>query len=112
MELAPFGIVGLETAFPLLYTYFVEKGIITLEQLLGFFTNKPSEAFNLPFGAIEKGTVADVVLLDLHEEKEIDVNEFASKGKNTPFGGWKCKGWPVLTMFEGKVVWQKENVKA
>ena len=112
IELAPFGIVGLETAFPLLYTYFVEKGIITLEQLLGFLTNKPSEAFNLPFGVIEKGTVADVVLLDLHEEKEIDVNEFASKGKNTPFGGWKCKGWPVLTMVEGKVVWQKENVKA
>lgn len=112
IELAPFGIVGLETAFPLLYTHFVEKGIITLEQLLGFLTNKPSEAFNLPFGSLEEGKVADIVLLDLQEEKEIDVNEFASKGKNTPFGGWKCKGWPVLTMVDGKVVWQKENVKA
>lgn len=111
IELAPFGIVGLETAFPLLYTHFVEKGIITLEQLLGFLTNKPSEAFNLPFGSLEEGKAADIVLLDLQEEKEIDVNEFASKGKNTPFGGWKCKGWPVLTMVDGKVVWQKENVK-
>ena len=112
IELAPFGIVGLETAFPLLYTNLVEKGIISLEQLLSFLTNKPSEAFHLPFGTLEEGKVADIVLLDLQEEKEIDVNEFASKGKNTPFGGWKCKGWPVLTMVEGKVVWQKENVKA
>ncbi|MGM9928928.1 MAG: dihydroorotase [Bacillus sp. (in: firmicutes)] len=112
IQLAPFGIVGLETAFPLLYTHFVEKGVITLEQLLSFLTNKPSEAFNLPFGVLEEGKVADVVLLDLNEEKAIDVNEFASKGKNTPFGGWNCKGWPVLTMVEGKVVWQKENVKA
>ena len=112
IELAPFGIVGLETAFPLLYTNLVENGVISLEQLLSFLTNKPSEAFHLPFGTLEEGKVADIVLLDLQEEKEINVNEFASKGKNTPFGGWKCKGWPVLTMVEGKVVWQKENVKA
>lgn len=112
IELAPFGIVGLETAFPLLYTHFVEKGIITLEQLLAFLTKKPSEAFKLPYGVIEEGSVADIVLLDLQEEKAIDVNEFASKGKNTPFGGWNCKGWPVLTMVEGEVVWQKGSVKA
>ncbi|MBD3106797.1 dihydroorotase [Bacillus sp. AGMB 02131] len=112
MQLAPFGIVGLETAFPLLYTHFVEKGIITLEQLLNFLTSKPSDAFKLPYGRIEEGKPADIVLIDLNEEKEIDVNEFASKGKNTPFAGWNCKGWPVLTMVDGKVVFQKETVKA
>lgn len=112
IEFAPFGIVGLETAFPLLYTHYVEKGIITLEQLLAFLTSKPSEAFKLPYGAIEEGKLADIVLLDINEEKAIDVNEFASKGKNTPFKGWNCKGWPVLTMVDGKVVWQKESVKA
>jgi len=112
MELAPFGIVGLETAFPLLYTYFVEKGIISLEELLQFLTKKPCESFNLPFGTIEEGKIADIVLLDLNEEKEIDVNEFASKGKNTPFAGWSCKGWPVLTIVEGKIAWKKESVKA
>ena len=112
IELAPFGIVGLETAFPLLYTHFVEKGIITLEQLLAFLTNKPSEAFKLPYGVLEEGSLADIVLLDLQEEKAIDVEKFASKGKNTPFGGWNCKGWPVLTMVDGTVVWQKESVKA
>ena len=112
MQLAPFGIVGLETAFPLLYTHFVEKGLITLEQLLNFLTSKPSNAFKLPFGRIEEGKAADIVLLDLQEEKQIDVNEFASKGKNTPFAGWNCKGWPILTMVDGKVVFQKETMKA
>ena len=112
IELAPFGIVGLETAFPLLYTHFVEKGIISLEQLLSYLTSKPCDAFKLPYGKIEEGKQADIVLLDLKEEKVIDVNEFASKGKNTPFAGWKCKGWPVLTMVDGKVVFQKESIQA
>ncbi len=112
IELAPFGIVGSETAFPLLYTYFVEKGIISLEQLLSYLTSKPCDAFKLPYGKIEEGKQADIVLLDLKEEKVIDVNEFASKGKNTPFAGWKCKGWPVLTMVGGKVVFQKESIQA
>lgn len=112
IELAPFGIVGSETAFPLLYTHFVEKGIISLEQLLSYLTSKPSDAFKLPYGRIEEGKQADIVLLDLKEEKVIDVNEFASKGKNTPFAGWKCKGWPVLTIVDGKVVFQKESIQA
>ena len=112
IELAPFGIVGSETAFPLLYTHFVEKGIISLEQLLSYLTSKPCDAFKLPYGKIEEGKQADIVLLDLKEEKVIDVNEFASKGKNTPFAGWKCKGWPVLTMVDGKVVFQKESIQA
>lgn len=79
--------------------------------MLSFLT-KPSKAFNLPYGSLEEGKLADIVLLDLNEEKEIDVKEFASKGTNTPFAGWKCKGWPVLTMVEGKVVWQNGGVKA
>lgn len=112
MQLAPFGIVGLETAFPLLYTHFVQKGILTLKQLIDFLTIKPAKAFNLPFGKLEEGSIADLTLIDLELEKEINPNEFASKGKNTPFTGWKCKGWPVATFIEGKLVWQKGSVKA
>lgn len=110
MSLAPFGIVGLETAFPLLYTHLVEKNRLTLEQLISFLTIKPSEAFGLPYGRIEKGTSADIVLLDLQEEREIDPKEFLSKGKNTPFAGWKCKGWPVITIAQGKIAWEKGRV--
>ncbi|MDN3014821.1 dihydroorotase [Paenibacillus sp. BSR1-1] len=112
MELAPFGIVGLETAFPLLYTNFVLKNIISLEQLIGYMTQKPAETFALPYGKIEVGASADIVLLNLNEEREINPDEFLSKGKNTPFGGWKCKGWPELTIAAGKIVWEKGCVTA
>jgi dihydroorotase len=112
MELAPFGIVGLETAFPLLYTHLVLKNIISLEQLLYYLTQKPAAAFNLPYGKIAEGAPADLVLLNLHEERKIDPKEFLSKGKNTPFAGWNCKGWPVLTIAAGDVVWEKGSVTA
>ncbi|WP_442599435.1 dihydroorotase [Neobacillus sp. D3-1R] len=112
MQLAPFGIVGLETAFPLLYTNLVKKEIITLQQLIEFLTLKPAEAFNLPFGKIEVGRTADLVLIDLEREESINPEEFLSKGKNTPFENWICQGWPVMTMVEGKIVWTKERVEA
>jgi dihydroorotase len=107
MVLAPFGIVGLETAFPLLYTHLVLKNILTFEALIGLLTKKPADSFDLPYGKIEQGAIADIVLLDLNEEHIIEPNEFLSKGKNTPFDGWKCKGWPVMTISEGKIAWDK-----
>ena len=110
IELAPFGIVGLETAFPLLYTHFVLKNIMSLEQLLNYLTKKPAESFSLPFGKLEVGAIADLVLLNLDEEKAIDPQEFLSKGKNTPFAGWNCKGWPEMTIASGEVVWEKGRV--
>jgi dihydroorotase len=105
--LAPFGIVGLETAFPLLYTHFVETNVLTLKQLVDFFTVKPAEAFRLQAGRLAVGNRADLTVIDLQTESIIDPNTFASKGKNTPFAGWKCKGWPVMTFVGGKLVWQK-----
>lgn len=110
MQLAPFGIVGLETAFPLLYTHFVLENKMALEQLIAYLTKKPADAFGLPYGTIEINATADLVLLDLNEEKSIDPQEFLSKGKNTPFSGWKCKGWPVMTIAEGKIAWEKGRV--
>ena len=112
MELAPFGIVGLETAFPLLYTHFVEKGILTLKQLVDFLTVKPAETFGLDLGRLEPGKEADLVVIDLEKSEKIDPENFLSKGKSTPFAGWDCKGWPVLTMVKGKIVWDRETVKA
>ncbi|MBT2660279.1 dihydroorotase [Bacillus sp. ISL-45] len=111
IEMAPFGIVGLETAFPLLYTHMVKTNIISLKQLIEFLTVKPSNTFGLPYGELKAGAPADVVLIDLDEEKEINPEEFLSKGINTPFAGWKCKGWPVLTIAEGKIVWEKGVVR-
>lgn len=110
MLLAPFGIVGLETAFPLLYTHLVLKNIISLEQLLDYLTIKPAETFELPYGKIEVGAPADIVLLNLKAEREINPEEFLSKGKNTPFTGWKCKGWPEMTIAAGQIAWEKGRV--
>ena len=113
MALAPFGIVGLETAFPLLYTHFVEKGILTIGQLVNLLTVKPAQSFGLEnVGTLKVGSAADLVVLDIESEEKINPDEFLSKGRNTPFGGWTCKGWPVTTIVEGKVAWRKGRVKA
>ncbi|MGG1661631.1 dihydroorotase [Brevibacillus sp. NRS-1366] len=104
---APFGIVGLETAFPLLYTHLVQTGELTLKTLVELLTVKPAAAFGLPFGRLEVGAPADLTVIDLETEKTIDPTTFASKGTNTPFTGWACKGWPILTLVDGKIVHQE-----
>lgn len=108
MQLAPFGIVGLETAFPLLYTRFVKTERWTLNQLIDWLTVKPSETFGLKAGVLQAGQPADLVLLDLAKEKNIKTEEFLSKGKNTPFNGLKTMGWPVMTIVNGKVAWKEQ----
>lgn len=107
MLLAPFGIVGFETAFPLLYTKFVLSGRWTLAFLLERMTSKPSDVFKLNSGRIEVGADADLTLIDLEQEKAVDPATFASKSRNTPFTGWKLKGWPKLTMVAGNIVWSE-----
>lgn len=107
MPFAPFGIVGLETAFPLLYTNFVTKGIFTLKQLVDWMTVKPAQAFGLEHKWLTVGSKADLTLVNLTDEMAIDPHTFVSKGRNTPFAGWICKGWPVHTWVNGKAVWKK-----
>lgn len=107
MQAAPFGIVGLETAFPLMYTKFVATGRWTLSFLLDKMTIKPAEVFGLPWGQIAVGQEADLTIVDLETEKAVNPDEFLSKGRNTPFVGWKLKGWPVMTMVSGKIVWSE-----
>lgn len=106
---APFGIVGLETAFPLLYTHLVKKDIMSLQDLLAAFTNKPAEVFGLPYGTLEEGKVADITLVDLDKQITINRNDFYSKSKNTPFDGWEVQGIPTLTIAAGKIVYKDED---
>jgi dihydroorotase len=110
MEKAPFGIVGLETAFTLLYTHLVLKGILTLKELIDKMTRKPAEIFGLPYGILAEGKPADLTVIDLEEERTIDPSTFQSKGRNTPFAGWNVKGWPVLTMLNGKITWDQSEI--
>ncbi|MGO4346347.1 dihydroorotase [Paenibacillus sp. MCAF9] len=107
VQLAPFGIVGFETAFPLLYTKFVQTGKWTLGFLLQRMTADPARVFRLPTGRLEQGAPADITIVDLDNERSVDPSTFASKSNNTPFGGWKLSGWPVTTIVDGAVVWSE-----
>lgn len=109
MTKAPFGIVGSETAFPLLYTHFVKNGDWTLQQLVDYLTIKPAQTFDLPYGKLEEGGLADLTVINLDKETEINADDFASKGRNTPFIGYKVYGTPVLTMVEGEVKFKEEK---
>ncbi|MBP1917829.1 dihydroorotase [Youngiibacter multivorans] len=104
LEKSAFGIVGLETAFPLLYTYLVLKGKLKLEKLLYLMTEGPAKLFGLKQGVLSKGAPADLVLIDLEEEWTIDTERFESKGKNTPFGGWDVKARIDTVVCDGKIV--------
>jgi len=108
-ERAPFGIHGFETAFPLLYTEFVRSGRWTLDFLLRKMTADPARAFGLPYGTLEPGAPADLTLIDLEREREVNPAAFLSKGRNTPLAGRRLYGWPTLTMVGGRVVWTEEN---
>jgi len=109
IERAPFGITGFETAFPLLYTKLVEPGIFTLNQLFDWMSRKPADLFDLPFGRIEIGAPADLVLLDLETVRTVQPDQFLSKGKNTPFAGAALTGYPVLTFVGGEIVFKGEK---
>ena len=99
----PMGVVGLECAFPVLYTGLVKTGVITLEKLIDLMSIKPSERFDVEHG-IEVGAPADLTVYDLDEEYVIDPDTFATKGRFTPFEGRKVFGRCIATYVDGKPV--------
>lgn len=108
LEAAPFGIVSLETAFPLLYTKLVLTGIVSLKQLVNWMSTAPAERFGLARrGRLEEGYASDFTLVDLNEEYIINRNHFLSKGRNTPFHGWRVKGKIKATYVDGTCVYEE-----
>ena len=93
------GVVGLETAFAVLYTELVKKGVLTLEKLVDLFSTAPAKRFSLP-------VKNDFTVWDLDDEYVIDVEKFYSKGKSTPFAGKKVFGKCLLTVIDGKIVYK------
>ncbi|MBR2277754.1 MAG: dihydroorotase [Eubacterium sp.] len=100
------GIVGLETAFPVLYTKLVKPGVITLEKLINMMSVRPREIFKLGGGEIKEGEVADLALLDLDTEYTVNPDEFLSLGRATPFDGWQVCGKNILTVMDGEIVYE------
>ncbi len=104
---SPFGIVGSETAFQLIYTHFVETNRFTLEQVINWMATKPAEIFQLEAGTLTVGAPADVAVFDIEHSSTIDKKDFLSKGENTPFVGWNVKGETLGTFVDGKLAWHK-----
>lgn len=99
LEKSLMGVVGLETAFPVLYTYLVKEGIISLERLVELMSLSPRKRFHIKDSGI--------CVYDLGKEYAIDPNEFETKGRSTPFSGRKVYGENIMTVIGGKIAWRK-----
>ena len=101
LEKSAFGIVGIETAFPLLYTYLVKPGILSLERLVELLTVNPRTRFGIESNGA-------FTVWDLEAVSRIDPSEFLSMGKSTPFTGWQIYGKCMATVCDGKIVYKGE----
>ena len=102
LDQAPSGITGIETSLALGVTELVEKGYLSMMQLLEKMTINPAKLYNMEQGRLQEGKLADVVLFDPAEEWE--VKEYKSKATNSPFTGWKLKGKVKYTICDGKII--------
>ncbi len=106
LERSAMGIVGIETAFPLLYTYLVKENIITLDKLIELMSINPAKRFGFN-SSLEDGMPADFTVFDLNRKYRINPDDFLSKGRATPFDGYEVYGECLMTVCGGKIAWQK-----
>lgn len=107
IESAPFGIIGLETAFPLIYTHFVKTSKLSLQACIDLMSKQAGALFGLDCGRIEPGVAADLCLFDLDNAFAVNDGFFASKSKNSPFIGQTLFGQTHMTMTDGRVVYER-----
>ena len=105
---APFGVIGLETAFAVAYTELVEGGLLTLPELIARMSTAPAKVLGLAGGTLSRAAPADVVVLDVTARWKVDPTIFFSKSRNTPFAGRALAGRAALTLVGGKVVHEAE----
>lgn len=113
-DYAPFGIVGLQTALPLIITELVERGVLTLTQAIAKMSLNPAKILSIPGGSLEEGSIADLIAIDhkaevnLHSfggsKPEVNVDNWESKSRNCPYFGWKLHGKVIHMVVDGKVV--------
>ena len=107
-ETAPFGVIGLETAWPLAYGLML-AGMLTLEQVVAKLTVQPAKIISIDRGNLSEGAIADIAIIDPDETWAVDPSKFFSKSRNTPFAGWKMRGRVIKTLVSGKVVWSADS---
>lgn len=108
-DLAPFGLVGLETAVGLVWTELVHTGILTPLQAVQKFTLNPARILGVLGGTLTTGAPADITIIDPLLEETVNPADFAGKSKNTPFTGRRLKGLPVLTIVAGKIKYERQD---
>ena len=99
---APNGIIGLETCLPLVLTYLVRPGHLTLTEAIAKMTAIPANILGIDRGTLSVGAVGDVTVIDVDTKNQVEVTKSRSKSRNTPFTGWELKGWQTVTLREGK----------
>ena len=109
LEKSLFGVVGLETAFPVLYTELVKTGVLTLDRLIDAMVTRPARRFGVGTPALKEGAPADLTVFDLNESYRIDPADFLSMGRATPFAGRTVFGKCLLTLCGGEIAWQAEG---
>jgi dihydroorotase len=103
---APFGIIGLESALPVLLDRLVQKKIITLNRLVELLSTNPARILRLKNkGHLRVGADADLTLIQLQKKHTLDVSRFASRSRNCPFAGWSVKGMAVMTIVGGRIIY-------
>ena len=100
-----FGVVGLETAFPMLYRYLVAEEVISPEKLIELMAVRPRQRFGIRGSEIGAGVSADLAVFDINSRQTVRPSEFCTKGRSTPFEGMESQGKCVLTISEGNIVW-------
>jgi dihydroorotase len=105
---APFGIIGLETSFAVMYHYLVKPGLLSLERLAEALTSAPAQLLKLKAGELKPGATADLVIIDLGQDTSIDPDSIVSKSKNTPWLGQTLSSRVILTLLDGKPSYRAE----
>jgi dihydroorotase len=109
-QFAPFGIIGLETAVPLVIRALIEPKLITWPRLIALLSTRPAELLGVTGGSLKVGQPADVTLLDPQAEWTIDAERMRSKSRNTPFDGWKVRGRAAGTLVDGQWRYRGEKL--
>jgi dihydroorotase len=107
LDLAPNGVIGLETLLPVCIFGLIEPGHLTWTQLIEKLTVNPARVLGIDRGTLKPGAIADVTIIDPAVEWTIDPREFRSKSRNTPFGGWKVRGRAHAVIVAGEVKFEK-----
>ncbi len=103
-DYAPFGLIGLETAVAVCVDRLVHGGVISMPRLVELMSTGPARVLGLPGGTLAPDRPADVTVIDPELRRTVDPESFISRSRNTPFAGWDLKGWPVMTIVDGRIV--------